>query len=591
MKKNYLTLLLLCTISVLNLNSQELIANMRSGALDGINGDTADMIEFNGKLLFTAHLGDGKAYELVEYDPITGIVTNLTDIDPGSDDSFPNYKVVLNNTLFFVADAEETGSGPISFTELYSYNSDGTLTKIPSNGFSNNTNNANTDINPKNLTLYNGNIYFSAQKSDVKVEVQLLKMPSNGNYSEVVISGAYVRGGFENHPEPASFEVTNNKLFFSANVSNSERGLFFYDDTNNTSGRIGTHSYPPYVKANGTDLFYLAQGTYWKYDTTSGTSSPNIFATNAPIPKTKPVTHSGKMYYRSEFTSPFSSNDLVIYDIATDTHTRVRINSTVDSNVSHFEKYGGKIFFAAEDDNAGKELHMYDPISEKYTLVSNIRLGSSGSFPSSYYIFQNRMYFAATSQSEGRELWVMEGTNIAPKIKAFIGNQTYVQDANGIATFNLLDYFKEDFEDGANISFSSSSGSPNLVTTSVQGNTLTINYTLNVGVSAINVTSTDSGGKSISQEFDVIIESATASIDDVISKSFNLYPNPTKTSFKLESNNYNIKKVAIFNILGAKVTSFSNALESYNVSNLTRGIYQVVVATERGKGIKKLVIE
>lgn len=72
-----------------------------------------------------------------------------------------------------------------------------------------------------------------------------------------------------------------------------------------------------------------------------------------------------------------------------------------------------------------------------------------------------------------------------------------------------------------------------------------------------------------------------------LNNKFSLYPNPSNNFFSIDYENQ-LEKVEIYNLQGQLVKSFSQ-MEQYNVSDLSAGIYSVIVHAEEGKGVKKLI--
>jgi ELWxxDGT repeat protein len=510
-------LITICLILFVNsiINGQELAKEFNPNINNGIAGGGAYIIGYNGNLLLTAQTNTTNGYELVQYDPVSSVVTSLPDIAAGSRNSFPKHMVSFNGAVYFAANAEEGLTSSSGFTlfqrtkgEMYFY--DGTsITKKNSAGFSSS---GSIDTDPKELIIYNNKIFFTANQEDDNRRL-LARWGGNGtgNYSEAIVDGTYqqpVGGGFpsENDPNPLFLEVANNKLYFSAKVTSTTRGLFYFQDNGAspaTSGRIGTYENPMYIKVNGTDLFFLSSGMYYKYDTTNPSAA--AIATNAPLPSSKPVSHGGKLYYRSEYSSPFNSFDLVEYNITANTSSRISINSTTDSNVKSIEKFGGKIFFSAVDDNSGAELHKYDPSTETYTIVSDINPGSNDSAPNDLYVFDNKLYFSAVGNGIGRELWRLNNSNLAPKIKTPIPDQVYSSPPSGSSTINLSTYF-EDFETNSNsLTYLVTSTDPSFFSTNISNSTLTISYNTISGTDSITIQAQDSSGNSVSDTFSVQI--------------------------------------------------------------------------------------
>ncbi|MCF8463990.1 MAG: T9SS type A sorting domain-containing protein [Flavobacteriales bacterium] len=61
-----------------------------------------------------------------------------------------------------------------------------------------------------------------------------------------------------------------------------------------------------------------------------------------------------------------------------------------------------------------------------------------------------------------------------------------------------------------------------------------------------------------------------------------IYPNPTSAVLRIENTEAKILNVSVFNTTGQLVKEFSSASNAIDVSNLETGIYQIMVATEKG---------
>lgn len=69
-----------------------------------------------------------------------------------------------------------------------------------------------------------------------------------------------------------------------------------------------------------------------------------------------------------------------------------------------------------------------------------------------------------------------------------------------------------------------------------------------------------------------------------------LYPNPVNTSFQLEvTSDKEINSIRIFSVHGKEVLRFKEAQTSYDVSQLSKGVYFVQIESETGKSLKKIV--
>jgi ELWxxDGT repeat protein len=71
---------------------------------------------------------------------------------------------------------------------------------------------------------------------------------------------------------------------------------------------------------------------------------------------------------------------------------------------------GGRLYFQAEDGTTGNELWTSDGTAAGTVLVTDIRPGTSPSYPSYLTAMGGRLYFAAEDGTTGNELWTSDGT-------------------------------------------------------------------------------------------------------------------------------------------------------------------------------------
>lgn len=80
------------------------------------------------------------------------------------------------------------------------------------------------------------------------------------------------------------------------------------------------------------------------------------------------------------------------------------------------------------------------------------------------------------------------------------------------------------------------------------------------------------------------------SVDDVNTNpvDFSVYPNPTNDIFKIESKEVDYK-LEVYNTSGQQVMNFDSPRDSYNISNLSEGIYFVKIQSLTGVVTKRLI--
>jgi hypothetical protein len=86
-------------------------------------------------------------------------------------------------------------------------------------------------------------------------------------------------------------------------------------------------------------------------------------------------------------------------------------------------------------------------------------------------------------------------------------------------------------------------------------------------------------------------KNTTLGIDDNQLVSFSAYPNPSKNSWTVKTNNINISSIIVFDVLGKNVLTMSPNVSEVNIdaSKLSKGLYFATVNTEAGSESLKLI--
>ncbi|MBL7938591.1 MAG: hypothetical protein JNL43_04450 [Flavobacteriales bacterium] len=86
------------------------------------------------------------------------------------------------------------------------------------------------------------------------------------------------------------------------------------------------------------------------------------------------------------------------------------IHPTGESAPESFVTYNDKIYFTADNGTNGRELWVTDGTSAGTTLVKDIWPGTNTSGISAFVLMNSKLYFTADDGVKGRELWVTDGT-------------------------------------------------------------------------------------------------------------------------------------------------------------------------------------
>jgi ELWxxDGT repeat protein len=127
------------------------------------------------------------------------------------------------------------------------------------------------------------------------------------------------------------------------------------------------------------------------------------------------------------------------------------INSGVkDSLPAGAIEYNGQLFFSADDGTNGRELWVSDGTDAGTAMLVDIQAGhKKGSAPDHLTLFQGQIFFSADDGINGRELWVTDGSAAGTALFKDINAGTNIGSSpSGLVVFNNALYFAAD--DGIN---------------------------------------------------------------------------------------------------------------------------------------------
>jgi hypothetical protein len=111
--------------------------------------------------------------------------------------------------------------------------------------------------------------------------------------------------------------------------------------------------------------------------------------------------------------------------------------------------------------------------------------------------------------------------------------------------------------------------------------------------SPVNITSTSNPILIPAGEFRIYgnAEASALSIDDQELTTFNLYPNPAQTSFKI---NLNVSNVEIYDITGKLVKAFNGDFtrnDSFDISDINSGMYIVKIDNSNNQSLTTKLVK
>lgn len=90
----------------------------------------------------------------------------------------------------------------------------------------------------------------------------------------------------------------------------------------------------------------------------------------------------------------------------------------------------------------------------------------------------------------------------------------------------------------------------------------------------------------------LLLDNSSASVNKVLDAAFSIYPNPASEVVHIESGDYDVTSVEVFDVVGQKISEEKDLTNNQlNVSSLSKGVYIVKINTEAGSLNKRIVIE
>lgn len=390
---------------------------MRVKEINPTDGDITswnlyDPVCLDGKLLFVADNGThGK--ELWSSDGTEAGTVMVKDIFPGAESATPRSFAVANNKLFFIA-------------RDYSFNyelwvSDGTeagtmLVKDvwPGQWGQEHINNAQYKI-----VSHNGAVYFTAKSSTSSSSRQLWK--SDGTEAGTVMVREFTKD------RPRDLTVYNGELYFAAGDVATGEELWKTDGTE--AGTVLVHdiqpgtagSYPGKLTVYNGSLYFFAatENEGWELWKTEGDASgtqlvkdirpgasgaisstplPNMYGVNGVLV----FPADGDGLYGNELwkTDGTEAGTTLLKTIRPD-----GVYSLSPGFIGH--TYSNLLYFSANNGTHGEELWRTDGTEAGTYMVADMNPGGATSHysPSSFYEYNEDLYFSATIPAYGTELW------------------------------------------------------------------------------------------------------------------------------------------------------------------------------------------
>ena len=273
---------------------------------------------------------------------------------------------------------------------------------------------------PYNLTEFDDRLYFTADDGENGRELWVSDSTSSGTQLLKDIASGTSTYGDADSSFPRSLTVFDDRLYFTADDGENGRELWVSDGT-----------------TENTQLLKDINPQVGNYGSAYGSFPYNLTAFDGRLYFTANDGVNGDELWVSDGTT---ENTQLLKDIDPRTDDSGFAYSSSPGNLTEF---GDRLYFAANDEN-GTELWVSDGTSSGTQLLKDINpeVNNYGeaysSFPYNLTAFDDRLYFTASDEENGRELWVSDGTSSGTQLLKDIapGTSTY-GDANSSSPRNL----------------------------------------------------------------------------------------------------------------------------------------------------------
>ncbi len=373
------------------------------------NSSPAGFTVVNGILFFSA-ANATNGQELWKTDGTVGGTVMVKDIRVGAGGAEIGGLTAFNNKLVFTASASDFDSDP--------YISDGTaggtfkLANINQSG----------DTYPGGYYNAGGLLYFSAHNYSNSYEPWVTDGTQAGTRMLKNINLQSAPFVTDADSYPGYFTLFNGNVYFSADDGLSGRELYQTDGTNAgtvllkdinlTADGSGTEGSDPknFIVYNNTLYFTATDGTnygLWKTNGTAGGTVlvkaliylENLFIFNNTLYFTQYDAVNGTELWKSDGTT---NGTVLVKDMNP---------GTADSNPQNYFVFNGNFYFAAVDAVGKNELWMSDGTNVGTTFIKDINLISGNSNPGLFTTVGSESFFIANDGTNGAELWKTNGTN------------------------------------------------------------------------------------------------------------------------------------------------------------------------------------
>ncbi|OJJ20530.1 hypothetical protein BKI52_18930 [marine bacterium AO1-C] len=103
-----------------------------------------------------------------------------------------------------------------------------------------------------------------------------------------------------------------------------------------------------------------------------------------------------------------------------------------------FTVFQGKIYFRATDNNHGSELWVTDGTEAGTQMLKDLNNGTEGSAPNNFVLINNQLFFVASDATNGAELWITDGTEAGTKLLKNINGSSTGSLGNTVFSYDFM---------------------------------------------------------------------------------------------------------------------------------------------------------
>jgi ELWxxDGT repeat protein len=441
--------------------------------------------------------------------------------------------------------------------------------------------------NPTNLFVFNNKIYFSADDSsgsntpgnvDLGAELWVTDGTTEGTtFFKDLRSGS-------NNSSPSFFFQLNGTMYFSANTG-SGNVLFSSDGT--VDGTISTGGSFIFNQFELGGLIYYINTTdsnsLYQFNGTTQTKVANVNSEDVNFIGAEVTSFNGKIYGYGFTTtdSPTIGRELYVYDPATDTYSLVKNIATGANNsgISNFVTVGSELYFEAE----GKVWKTDG--TENGTIL--VVAASSLTGTDSYFSWNGKLFFEGDAGGTSNDqLWKYDPntdtiTNVSNITGSSVANGNDHDPSDYAVVGNYMYYRGEPADDTNGYLYRTNGDTTELITSAIKDID---------DIVVLNGKLYFEGDNGTTGNELYVVDSTTLSIESVSKNTLQIYPNPASEFIQIASEYLN-SSYKIYSILGQVVKEGVITSSQISVSGISKGNYILKVSQDDKIATQKLIIQ